>query len=76
MAPATGAATWRCAIARALLGKQDKVFFSEEKKQKTFIFQQVQPIRPWPGRIRWRRLKSLLVLFFRKERSLISFQIF
>jgi hypothetical protein len=46
-----------------------KDFFSEEKKQKTFILQQVQPIRPWPGSVRWRRIKSLLVLFFRKEHS-------
>jgi hypothetical protein len=51
---------------------QERVFFSEEKNQKTFISQQVQPLRPWPGFVRWRRVKSLLVLFFRKEQSCLT----
>jgi hypothetical protein len=46
-----------------------RVFFSEEKKQKTFISPQLPIGRPWPGTILGRRNKSLLVLFFRKEHS-------
>jgi hypothetical protein len=44
-----------------------KMFFSEEKNQKTFVSQQAEAYRPWPGSVRQRRRKSLLVLFFRKE---------
>jgi hypothetical protein len=44
--------------------KERKAFFSEEKKQKTFMSLQVARVRP-----RWRRSKSLLVLFFRKEHT-------
>jgi hypothetical protein len=47
--------------AEALGEKERKAFFSEEKKQKTFI------LRPWPGR------KSFLVLFFKKEHSYWGF---
>jgi hypothetical protein len=43
------------------------MFFSEEKNQKTFTSPLVQPIRPLPVSVRLRRMKSLLVLFFRKE---------
>jgi hypothetical protein len=45
--------------------KGRKVFFSEEKKQKTFI------LRSWPkGKCAGN--KSFLVLFFKKERSWLS----
>jgi hypothetical protein len=44
-----------------------KVFFSEEKKQKTFISQPLPISRPWPASLRSTRIKSLLLLFFRKE---------
>ncbi len=43
------------------------MFFSEEKNQKTFISLPLPGSRPWPGSIRWRRNRSLLLLFFRKE---------
>jgi hypothetical protein len=43
------------------------VFFSEEKNQKTFISPPLPRSRPWPVRLRQRRDKSLLLLFFRKE---------
>jgi hypothetical protein len=52
--------------------REERVFFSEEKKQKTFVSPQLQLGRPWPGSCRRRRDKSLLVLFFRKERFLPS----
>jgi hypothetical protein len=44
-----------------------KMFFSEEKNQKTFMSGLTPPFRPWPEM--WFRLrdKSLLLLFFRKE---------
>jgi hypothetical protein len=44
-----------------------KSFFSEEKKQKTFVPPQLPTGSPWHGSIGKRRNKSLLVLFFRKE---------
>jgi hypothetical protein len=43
------------------------MFFSEEKNQKTFIFQPLPRSRPWPASFRRARHKSLLLLFFRKE---------
>jgi hypothetical protein len=49
-----------------------KVFFSEEKKQKTFIF----PLAQMSGHGfqvgRRRENKSFLVLFFKKEHSCLS----
>jgi hypothetical protein len=55
------------AAEESLKQKGRKAFFSEEKKQKTFSFQQLATWRPWPGSCRRRGNKSLLVLFFRKE---------
>jgi hypothetical protein len=56
------------------VGKEGrKVFFSEEKKQKTFNSPPLPAYRPWPDRLRQRRIKSLLVLFFRKEQSCLPF---
>jgi hypothetical protein len=49
------------------MSKKERFFFSEEKKQKTFISPQLLAGRPWPGSCRGRRDKNLLVLFFRKE---------
>jgi hypothetical protein len=50
------------------MGKQErKVFFSEEKKQKTFESALAQRYRPWPERLSQRNRKSFLVLFFKKE---------
>jgi hypothetical protein len=46
-----------------------KVFFSEEKKQKTFMMAPADRSRPWPDRWNQPRIKSLLVLFFRKEHT-------
>jgi hypothetical protein len=43
-----------------------KIFFSEEKKQKTFDFYRL------PRRQRAQRDKSFLVLFFKKERFIAS----
>jgi hypothetical protein len=43
------------------------MFFSEEKNQKTFISPPLPRSRPWPASFRWRRTKSLLLFFFRKE---------
>jgi hypothetical protein len=43
--------------------------FSEEKTKRLLRFPPLPPIRPWPPSLRWRRHKSLLVLFFRKEHS-------
>jgi hypothetical protein len=48
---------------------EGKVFFSEEKKQKTFISAPAARSRPWPRTWEWRKNESLLVLFFRKEQS-------
>jgi hypothetical protein len=47
--------------------KKERMFFSEEKNQKTFNVEPYPLIRPWPGT--WGRLKnkSLLLLFLRKE---------
>jgi hypothetical protein len=44
-----------------------RMFFSEEKNQKTFNSPALPRSRPWPVGLRWRRCKSLLLLFFRKE---------
>jgi hypothetical protein len=44
-----------------LKDKARKVFFSEEKKQKTFIFQWLANVTPWLGSCRRRRDKSLLL---------------
>jgi hypothetical protein len=49
--------------------RKARMFFSEEKNQKTFISGGVPTLRPNPGSIRWRKDKSLLVLFFRKEHT-------
>jgi hypothetical protein len=46
-----------------------RLFFSEEKNQKTFTSAPAYRSRPWPERWVLRRIKSLLVLFFRKERN-------
>jgi hypothetical protein len=51
-----------------MMGDEGRVFFSEEKKQKTFIVPVLPRAWPWPLASRKRRNKSLLVLFFRKER--------
>ncbi len=48
-------------------GLLSKMFFSEEKNQKTFTSPPLPRSRPWPGSFRGRRNKSLLLLFFRKE---------
>jgi hypothetical protein len=53
--------------------REGRVFFSEEKKQKTFMFWQLHIGRPWPEYFNRRRNKSLLVLFFRKEQSSLLF---
>jgi len=44
-----------------------RLFFSEEKNQKTFISALYPPLRPSPGSMDLRNRKSLLLLFFRKE---------
>jgi hypothetical protein len=44
-----------------------RLFFSEEKNQKTFISPPLPRSRPWPGPIRSAKQKSLLLLFFKKE---------
>jgi hypothetical protein len=49
------------------------MFFSEEKNQKTFISSPLPRSRPWPGCLRRRRDKSLLLLFFRKEDLSLAF---
>jgi hypothetical protein len=49
------------------MARERRVFFSEEKKQKTFMSSLLTLGRPWPASYRKRRNKSLLVLFFRKE---------
>jgi hypothetical protein len=46
-----------------------KVFFSEEKKQKTFIFPPLPRSRPWPGSSRSAEAKQSFGSFFRKEQS-------
>jgi hypothetical protein len=40
-----------------------KLFFSGEKKQKTFMSGALPPLRPRPGSIRGRRNKSLFASF-------------
>jgi mono/diheme cytochrome c family protein len=53
-----------------------KVFFSEEKKQKTFIFS-ARPTGPaMASLVDGRRTKSLLVLFFRKEHACLLLSLF
>jgi hypothetical protein len=47
--------------------EEERMFFSEEKNQKTFDPPSVLRFEHGPARFRWRRIKSLLVLFFRKE---------
>jgi hypothetical protein len=47
--------------------REERVFFSEEKKQKTFASPPLPRSRPWPATCRGRMNKSLLLLFFRKE---------
>jgi uncharacterized membrane protein YccC len=59
--------TARTPLRAAWFRSQESVFFSEEKNQKTFMSALVPIIRPWPGSVRLRRIKRLLVLFFRKE---------
>jgi hypothetical protein len=53
--------------------QQARMFFSEEKNQKTFISPPLPRSRPWPGYCRSARNKSLLLLFFRKEVSSSTF---
>jgi hypothetical protein len=47
--------------------KSRKLFFSEEKNQKTFTPAPAARSRPWPRSWKLRRTKSLLLLFFTKE---------
>jgi hypothetical protein len=54
-------------------GRQGKFFFSEEKKQKTFTSPPLPRSRPWPVGFRSAQNKSLLVLFFRKEHTCLTF---
>jgi len=49
------------------------MFFSEEKNQKTFIPVPADGCRPWPENEVQPRIKSLLVLFFRKEHAFFLF---
>jgi hypothetical protein len=44
------------------------MFFSEEKNQKTFVSPLFARSGPWPALSAAPKHKSLLVLFFRKER--------
>jgi hypothetical protein len=44
-----------------------RMFFSEEKNQKTFVSPLAARSRPWPPDVKLRENKSLLLLFFRKE---------
>jgi hypothetical protein len=55
-------------------GQGRKPFFSEEKKQKTFISTAQQTVRSESGCCRARDEKSLLVLFFRKEHTSYQFR--
>jgi len=48
--------------------REGRVFFSEEKKHKTFVSAPAEISSPWPRLWEWRRSKSFLVLFFKKER--------
>jgi hypothetical protein len=48
------------------------ITFSEEKNKTRLISPPLPAIRPWPVSVRPRKIKSLLVLFFRKEHA--SFQ--
>jgi tRNA(Leu) C34 or U34 (ribose-2'-O)-methylase TrmL len=52
--------------------REAKLFFSEEKNQKTFSPAQAAISRPWPPSGKLRRNESLLLLFFRKEDSSLS----
>jgi len=47
--------------------REKRIFFSEEKKQKTFFSPQLGRSWPWLGSCRMRRNKSFWVLFFKKE---------
>jgi hypothetical protein len=47
--------------------KGSKAFFSEEKKQKTFISPSLPSRRPWPGSIRGRQNESFFGSFFSKK---------
>jgi hypothetical protein len=47
--------------------KERKVFFSEEKKQKTFIF------RPWPSRVGPLQEQKFFGSFFQKRTCFTSF---
>jgi hypothetical protein len=51
--------------------RKARMFFSEEKNQKTFVSALAEGYRPWPDSGKRRRIKSLLVLFFRKEHSCV-----
>jgi hypothetical protein len=51
---------------------KERMFFSEEKNQKTFMPQPVDRSGTWPAEGKLRRIKSLLLLFFRKEDSSFS----
>jgi hypothetical protein len=44
-----------------------RMFFFEKKNQKTFVPALAARSRPWPPKVKLRRNKSLLLLFFRKE---------
>jgi hypothetical protein len=56
-----------CFVALMLGDFCRSMFFSEEKNQKTFASPPIPRSRPWPATLSWRRHKSLLLLFFRKE---------
>jgi hypothetical protein len=56
-----------CAAYRAKTMTKGRIFFSEEKKHKTFIPPQLPIGWLWRARCRQRRNKSFLVLFFKKE---------
>jgi hypothetical protein len=51
----------------AKVKRKRRMFFSEEKNQKTFTPPQLHFCRSGPPTSNARRSKSLLVLFFRKE---------
>jgi hypothetical protein len=53
--------------------KTRKAFFSEEKKQKTFMSGALPTLRPWPESISGRRNKSLFASFS-SEKEGLSFE--
>jgi hypothetical protein len=62
---------FRIALPAVESRESGRIFFSEEKKQKTFVS---PPVRRWEamaGILPPARRKSLLVLFFRKEQSCV-----